>query len=126
MLTKEEDGFGEEDEALRIVEVIAFGRTVEVGPVKELLPADEIDRDVLVQAALINFRLELLISDGDLDLVAQILNGKAGVFHHPVIGHDQLDLASQVPQGFREGSSHIRQPSCLGKRDGLRSHEENL
>jgi hypothetical protein len=87
-LTKVENGFGEKDEALRVVEVIAVGRTVQVWPVKELFPADEVNRDVLVQAALIDIRLEPLVSDGDLHLLAQILMGKAGVFHHPVIRHD--------------------------------------
>ena len=88
MLAKVESSLGEEDEALGIVEVIAFRCAVEVFPVKELLPADEINRDVLVQMAQIDIRLELLIPHGNLNLPTQILMGKSGLFHHSIIRHD--------------------------------------
>ncbi len=88
VLTKDEDGFGEEDEALRIVKVIAFGCAVEIFPVKEFFPTDEIDRDVLAQMAEIDIRFELLIPDGNFNLLAQILMGKPGLLHHSVIGNE--------------------------------------
>jgi hypothetical protein len=86
--TKGENGFGEEDEALCIVEIIAFGCAVEKFPVKELFSTDEIDRDLLVQMAQVDIRLELLIPHGDFNLSTQILMGKPGLLHHSVIRHD--------------------------------------
>jgi hypothetical protein len=87
-LTEDEDGFGEENEALGIVEVIAFGCAVEVFPVKELFSTDEIDWDLLVQMAQVDIRLELLIPHGDFNLSTQILMRKPGLLHHSVIRHD--------------------------------------
>jgi hypothetical protein len=88
VLAEDEDSFGEKDEALCIVEIIAFGCAVEIFPIKELLSAEEINWDILVEMAQVDIRLEFLISDGDLDLFAHILKGKAGLFHHSVIRHD--------------------------------------
>src|SRR4030042_1060292 len=51
VLTKDENGFGEEDETFRIIKVITFGRAVEIFPVKELFPANEINWDILVEMA---------------------------------------------------------------------------
>jgi hypothetical protein len=88
MLAKGEGGLAEEDEAFRIVEVIAFRSAVKILPVKELFPTDEINRDILVQMAQIDIGLNLLVPHGDLNLFAQILEGKAGHLYHPVIRHD--------------------------------------
>jgi hypothetical protein len=88
VLTKGENGFGEEDEALCIVEIIAFGCAVEIFPVKELFSTDEIDWDLLVQMAQVDIRLELLIPHGDFNLSTQILMRKPGLLHHSVIRHD--------------------------------------
>src|SRR4030043_709553 len=68
-LAEDENRLGEEDETFCIVEIVPLRCTVEVFPIKELITTDEIDRDPHVQLALINIRLEDLISNGDLDLL---------------------------------------------------------
>jgi len=87
-LTKTESSLGEENKALWIVEVVAFGRAVERLPVKELFPTDEINGDILVQMTQVDIRLELLIPEGDLNLPTQLLVGEPGVSHRSVIWHD--------------------------------------
>ncbi len=75
-LTEKEGSLREEDETFRVVEVIAFGRAVEIFPVIEFFPADEIDWDVLIQMALIEIGLDDFISYGDLQSFSQGLNRK--------------------------------------------------
>jgi hypothetical protein len=87
-LTKNENGSGEEYETFRIVKVVTFGCAVEIFSVEELFPADEIDRDVLAKMAQVNIRIELLISDGNFDLLSQILKRVARSLHDSVIRHD--------------------------------------
>src|SRR4030042_1808264 len=88
VLTKIENGFGEEDETFCIIKVITLGGAVEVFPVEELSPPNKVNWDILVEMAQVNIRLELLISDGNLYFFAQILKGMAGFLHHSVIRHD--------------------------------------
>jgi hypothetical protein len=88
MLTKDEDGSGKEYETFCIVKVVTFGCTVKIFSVEELFPANEINRDVLVEIAQVNIRFELLISDGNLNLFPQILKRVAGSLHDSVIRHD--------------------------------------
>jgi hypothetical protein len=88
VLTKVENGFGEENKSLGIVEVIALGRAVKVFPVKKLFPTDEINWDVRIQMAQVKIGLELLISKGDFNLFAQVFMGKPRFFHRSVIRHD--------------------------------------
>jgi hypothetical protein len=85
---EDRDSLGKEDKAFGIVEVIAFGRTIQVFPIKELFPSDEINRDVLVQMAQIDFPHEVLLPHRDLNLFTQILEGKPGLPDHSVIRHD--------------------------------------
>jgi hypothetical protein len=51
VLAKDENGFGEEDETFCVIKVITFGRAVEIFPVKELFPANEINWDIWVEMA---------------------------------------------------------------------------
>jgi hypothetical protein len=88
VLAQVENGPREEDEAFRIVEIIAPGCAVEIFPVKEFFPTDEVNGDILVQMAKIDICLKLLISHGDLDFFAQISEGKRGLLHHSVKRHD--------------------------------------
>ena len=70
-LTEEESGLGEKGETFRIIKIVPSGGAVEVFPVKELIAADEINRDVFAHLALVDVCLEGLISHGNLDLLVR-------------------------------------------------------
>jgi hypothetical protein len=82
-----ENSPGEEHKTLRIVEIVPFGGAVKIFPVEKLIPADEIDGNILIQAALIDLCPKGLLPERDLYAFPQILERKPGLFDHPVIGH---------------------------------------
>ena len=84
--------FRKKYEPFKIIIVVPFLVSVEMGPVVEILPFNKINRHPLFCPESPDSRLETLFSHGDFQVFPQRINVKISVSHCAVKGQDEPDI----------------------------------
>ena len=117
----------EENEAVRVVLVVALAVAVGIAPVEEFLAADQVDGEVLARRKHPDVTREKLVPH--LDFKAQLPFRRRGVpvfQHRAVAGQEDRDLVAGVGQGARQRGHGIRQPARLHVREQFTRHVDDF
>ena len=112
-------------EPFQVVEVVPLGGAVKLAAGEKFLPGDKIKRRVAIGRGH-DVETQSVIPQPAFQVFKHGLHGDFFLLHLPVVGHEDLDVGPQFPEGVGQRSGYVRQAAGFGVGHRLRHHKQHF